>query len=419
MHQSSNKAEPPSALPGGRSLSRRAFLGATGAAGVAAGSALLGLDAATAGAQDRRRSLPARLSVASKALTTPQITVTIPPSAATAPGNILITPFSLEYDSGPMIVDSAGAIVWFQSSPDFTTNLQMQTYQSQPVLTWWQGDLVLPEGYGRGTGIILDTDYNQVATVEAASGQMADLHEFVITPQDTALITVYEERPQDLSAVGGPSDGRILDSGLQEIDIATGSLVRYWWASHHVELSDSHIAPPTSASDPYDFFHLNSIDVDADGNLLISSRNTWCLYKVERKTGRIMWRLGGKQSDFVLGPGTRFQLQHHARHHPGGIVTVFDDGARPDNKRSRGLKLAVNQDKFKVDLIEAYVHQPTFFAGNQGSTQLLPNGNVLVGWGSVPVFTEYSSDGRPLYEAQLPTSVTTYRALRAEWPVAS
>jgi hypothetical protein len=395
-----------------RRVSRRSLLGA------AAGATFLGAsERLLPGGQPRGGS--ARLVQASSAQSSspspPPITVTVPPHH-TAPGNILLTPFSLEYQSGPMIVDSGGNIIWFQPTQGFTANLQMQTYQGQPVLTWWQGELVLPEGYGLGQGKIVNSSYDEVATVEAGNGLSADLHEFVVSPQDTALVTVYEERSADLSVVGGHANGKLLDSLLQEIDIATGKVLMQWRASKHVSLRESYIAPPHRASTPYDFFHINSIDVDEDDNLLISSRNTWCAYKIDRSTGEIIWRLHGKKSDFSMGAGTRFQLQHHVRHHPGNVVTIFDDGAPQETKRSRGLEIFLDVKKRRTKLLHAYTHHPKIFTANQGSMELLPNGNAFIGWGSVPTFTEYSTEGRVRYEGQLPSEVSSYRAFRSPWP---
>lgn len=346
----------------------------------------------------------------------PPITVTVPPEG-TAPGYILLTPFSLAYQSGPTIIDSAGKVIWFQQVQGFTTNLEVQRYRGQRVLTWWEGSLILPEGYGEGQCRILDTSYRQIGTVAAGNGLQADLHDFTITPEGTALITVYQQRRHDLSALGGPRHGILLDSLFQEVDIVTGRVLHQWRASRHVPLEESYMSPPSSPTKPYDFFHINSIDVEPDGNLLVSARNTCCVYKIERTTGRIIWRLHGKKSDFRMGPGTRFQLQHDARHHPGNVLTIFDDGEAPEARESRGIKLHVDFRTRQVELLDAYVtHHPPTRANNQGSVQLLPNGNAFVGWGSAPLFTEFSPDGKILYEARLPVGVSSYRAFRFRWP---
>ncbi len=378
-------------------LSRRAFLGSTAAMVAGLGSSVGGR---SAGAQ---RSEP------------PKVTVTIPASDV-ASGNILLTPFSLSYPSGPMIIDNDGNVAWFRPYDGFTTNLQVQRYLGEPVLTWWQGNLVLPAGYGLGEGVIMNALGERVATVEAGNGLKADLHDFVLTPQGTALITAFEEHPFDLSSIGGPRDGKILDSIVQEVEVASGKVVAYWRASHHVEVSESYLAVPTSPSEPYDFFHVNSVALTLDGNLLISGRHTWCVYKVRRTTGQILWRLHGKRSDWHMGRGTRFQWQHDAREHSGGVLSLFDDGGKPAPKQSRGLLLSLDESSMRATLVHGYPHHPRLFAANQGSTQILGNGDVFVGWGSQPYFTEYSQSGQVRFEGRLPDHVSSYRAFRAEWP---
>ncbi len=309
-----------------------------------------------------------------------------------------------------------GTVLWFNPLTMGSTNLQMQTYKGAPVLTWWQGDVVNP-GYGIGEYQILDSSYQQVATVQAGNGLKGDLHEFIISPQNTALFTIYEQRPEDLSSVGGPSDGQLLDSLFQEVDIATGKVLMHWRASHHVALSESYLTVPQSKNKPYDFFHINSIDIDDDGNLLVSSRHTWCIYKIDRSSGEIIWRLNGKKSDFHMGWRTHFHWQHDARHRHSNVVTLFDDGAGPTNAEptSRGLKLYLNTKKMRAELIEAYTPHPKMLAHYTGSTRVLSNGNVFIGWGNEPYFSEYSANGHLLYQARFPDGVYSYRAIKAPW----
>ena len=233
-----------------------------------------------------------------------------------------------------MIVDNAGQPIWENPlAGKVTTNFQVQSYRGSPVLTWWEGSIEL--GHGVGEYVIADASYRTVRRVQAAHGLRGDLHEFVITPRDTALLTSYVVRKADLSAVGGSRKGTIQDAIFQEIDLATGGLLLEWHSLDHVPLQESYA--PVGAD--WDFFHINSVDLDGDGNLLVSSRSMQTVYKIDR-TGRILWRLGGKHSDFEMGAGASFAWQHDARRQPDGTLTVFDNGATPAvEKRSRGLIL--------------------------------------------------------------------------------
>ena len=167
---------------------------------------------------------------------------------------------------GPEIVDDQGRPVWFHPGGD-ATDFRVQTYGGKPVLTW----------SASGVDYIADSSYHVIATVHAGNGLEADGHEFALTPQGTALITIYHGVPADLSSLKGPKDGAVVDGIVQEIDVATGRVLFEWHSVDHVPLGDSYA--PVPREDAYDYFHINSVNLDNDGNLLISGRHTWTVYK--------------------------------------------------------------------------------------------------------------------------------------------
>jgi hypothetical protein len=320
---------------------------------------------------------------------------------------------------GLMILDGHGRVVWFDDSAQrshlSTMNLSVQRYRGKPVLTWWQGKII-PPGYGaQGEDVIADQSYRQIARVHAAYGYSADLHEFRLTKNGTALITASVPVKADLSSVGGPRNGSVLDSVVQEIDVKTGRLVWTWHALGHVPLSTCEVGKP-QAGQPYDYFHLNSIQQLPNGNLLISARNTWGVYEISRATGEVLWTLGGKASSFKAGKGTNFYWQHDAQLHPGGLLTVFDDGATPkEEKESRALELQIDLHSMRVSLKRAYTHSPPILAGAQGNMQLLPNGHVVVGWGTGHAFSEYAPSGKQVWDGLFTPPLYSYRAYRSRW----
>ncbi len=323
---------------------------------------------------------------------------------------IFIAPYNAPVgQAGAVIVAGDGQPIWENPlAGKVTTNFRVQSYRGSPVLTWWEG--LIEYGHGVGEYVIADTGYRTVRRVQAAGGLHGDLHEFVITPRDTALLTSYVIRKADLRAIGGPRDGTIQDAIFQEIDLATGRLLLEWHSLDHVPLTESYA--PVEAN--WDFFHINSVDLDGDGNLLISSRSMQTVYKLDR-TGAILWRLGGKRSDFAIGPGAGFAWQHHARRQPDGTLTIFDNGATPAvEKRSRGLILDLDEQAMTATLVHQYTH-PKVLSGSQGSTQLLPNGNVFVGWGEAPRVSEFDHSGRLLFDAVLGAKYQSYRAFRLPW----
>src|SRR5918912_640287 len=229
-----------------------------------------------------------------------------------APGYVFLALKEGAGEHGPMILDDRGQLVWFEkyiTARDF----KVQRYKGRPVLTWWEGSVVY--GHGVGDYVIFDDSYREIARFRAGNGFKGDLHEFLITPEDTALLTAYAAVPTDLSPAGGTQSGAAWEGIVQELDLETGEVLFEWHSLDHVGVEDSYLPPPQDPDFVYDYFHVNSIDVDHDGNLLISSRNTWAVYKIERKGGQILWRLGGKKSDFEMGEGTRTAYQHDARRH--------------------------------------------------------------------------------------------------------
>ena len=173
-------------------------------------------------------------------LTPPALDVTVPAAANPALGDVFTTPAYGAGQSGPMIVEPDGALVWFKPVPtgEEATNLRVQQYAGRPVLTWWEGQVI--DGHGRGDDHIYDSAYEPVATVRAGNGLQADLHEFDLTPRGTALISAYEPIHWSLSSVGGPSDGLLNDCAVQEIDVKTGLVMFEWHALGHVAVGDSY-----------------------------------------------------------------------------------------------------------------------------------------------------------------------------------
>jgi hypothetical protein len=318
---------------------------------------------------------------------------------------IFIAPYNAPVgQAGAVIVDTRGQPIWENPLPGkVTTNFQVQSYRGEPVLTWWEGEIEL--GHGVGEYVIADASYRTVRRVQAGGGLRGDLHEFVITPQNTALLTSYVVVDADLSGVGGSRNGTVQDAIFQEVDLASGRVLLEWHSLDHIPLAESYA--PVGAD--WDHFHINSVDLDGDGNLLISSRSTHTVYKLDR-AGAILWRLGGRRGDFHMGPGSRFAWQHHARRQPDGTLTVFDNGATPAVERlSRGLILAVDEHAMTATLLRQYTHAG-ILAGSQGSVQPLANGNVFVGWGESPHVSEFLPSGRMVFDATLGAKYQCYRA---------
>jgi Arylsulfotransferase (ASST) len=346
-------------------------------------------------------------------------TVTIHQAATSvAAGYVFAAPFQGPGQYGPMILDNAGRVVWFHKVPsgDDAADFKLQSYRGHEDLTWWQGKTI-NLGYGLGEGVIADSAYHTVAVVKAGNGLPTDEHEFTVLGNGAALITAYSPVQADLSAAGGPSSGVAVDCAVQEIDIHTGLVMWEWHSLGHVDVSESYSKPPTTPTGYYDYFHVNSVEPLKNGNLLISARNTWALYDLSVHTGTVIWRLGGKKSSFALGAGVQFAWQHDARMLPNGEISLFDDeGAPPIHPPTRGEFIRLDAKAKAATLAGQLVRTSgPLITSSQGDVQALPNGNWMLGWGGLPNFTEFNSEGQIVLDGQFPSGEDSYRVYREPW----
>lgn len=345
------------------------------------------------------------------------------PAKGVAPGYVFVAQKGGDKGTtgGPLIVDNQGRIRWYHelTEPLQATDFRVQIYRGKPVLTWWQGHSN-QAGVGRGEYEVYNSSYQRIATVKAVGdGLEGDLHEFQLTPRGTAYITAYHEVPADLRSVGGPRDGWIYDSVVEEIDVATGHLVFEWHSLGHVPLTDSLEAnhePAQHATEkrPLDYFHINSIADAPGGRILISARNTSTIYELARD-GSIVWQLGGKHSDFGPPSAVRFFYQHNARLHSGNLLTLFDNGAIPKSEPyTRPLELQLDATTHRATVVKVFKHPELLLSPYEGDLQLLADDGAFVGWGGIRRVTEFTPAGQVRFELKLPFG-DTYRAYRATW----
>ncbi|WP_037577855.1 arylsulfotransferase family protein [Phaeacidiphilus oryzae] len=369
----------------------------------------------------------------------PPVRVLTPATAgARSGGDLFLAPQSQspDYASGLEILSPDGRrVVWSKTLPagQAAADFRAQTYRGQRVLTWWQGTGL--GGVSQGVDYVYDSHYRRIAEVRAGNGYQADGHEFLITPQNTALIIAYREETADLRSLGGPADQKVIDGVVQEIDIADGRVLHQWDAADHVPYSESEQPLPASAGTPWDWFHLNAVKLDDGGRrLLIGARNTWTTYQVDRRSGRIAWRLGGKDSSFtpraadgqrLNQAGTIFAWQHDPEPQGGGRYTFFDNesagagntgaGAVEELPYSRSVTVSLDYAARTATLVASNDQPAGGSASSQGDAQTLPGGDQVVGWGSLPYLSEFDRAGRLVFDAEFPAGVNSYRAYRFDW----
>lgn len=356
-------------------------------------------------------------------------------------------------DPGPTIYDARGGLVWTTTEYGTVLNMRLQQYKGENYLTFWAGRKA--GTMGQGKYFMLDSSYNVSRTFDAIGDNLhGDLHEFKLTDEGTALITVYTAKQVDLTDLGHwrGKDGWVVDSMFQEIDLETNELLFEWSASEHFPPAESYMTNPFggySESSPFDSFHINSVDKEpVSGNYLISSRHTHTISLIDGKSGEVLWQLGGKHNSFKDlsdGLATDFSWQHDARwiglpsQGEEGVYTIsfFANGMagalHVDASHSTARIVRLNTNDMTAELIQSYASYQRTLASSQGSVEILPNSNVFVGWGASAAWTEFSPDGTLLCEAHLAASksfpwerVKSYRVFKTDewvgkpsWPVSA
>ena len=349
-------------------------------------------------------------------------------------GDIFIAPGGGGYPAGPEIVTTTGRMVWFHRLPagEIATDFRTQTYLGRPALTWFQSGGLAAEGGPGGPGpsgpsgidYIYNDRYQPIATVRAGNGDATNFHEFLITPWNTALTLAHSVTTANLTSIGGSAHQRVIDGLVQEIDIKTGRVLFQWDGAAHVPYAESYTPRPSSPDTPWDWFHINAVHLDTDGNLLVGSRNTWTTFKVNLRTGEIMWQLGGKHSSFTLcaapgqvldRAGKIFAWQHDPEAIGGGEYTFFDDESSDLLGSSRVVTVRLDLAGRVATLVRSVDQPEGQIAQLMGNAQTTPGGDLFVGWGGLPYISKFSPSGKLLFNGELPAGVSTYRAYLLPW----
>lgn len=290
-------------------------------------------------------------------------------------------------------------------------------------------------GYSRGWAVVLDDSFTARSSIHSQGGLAnLDEHEFNVLPDGTALFALYSPEPYDLTAYGVATQGWIQNTYFQHIDLDTNRLIFEWSPLDHISLNESLVLMSSSevAGDgltpttPWDFFHLNSIDRNSDGDYLMSARHTSTIYKISGRDGHIIWRLGGMLSDFSFSAGLNFSSQHDARFREENetttIISLFDNASNGFNQTadySAGFILKLDHTTQVASLVQEFIAPNRFISASQGNIQLLGsnsnwrNSNAFIGWGSNAYISEYTPDGRMVLEGHFATTGSmSYRAFK-------
>lgn len=301
-----------------------------------------------------------------------------------------------------LILDDTGAPAYYRKMANATIDFKKQ---SNGLLTYF--------ALGTQKFHAMDSTYTVVDSFEAGNGYTADFHDLQILPNEHALLLIYDSQPVDMSLVVPGGDPTAIVEGLiiQELD-SNKNVVFQWRSWDHFQITDSKVDLTVHI---VDYVHGNALQLDGDGNILLSSRHFDEITKIDRSTGDIIWRMGGRNNEFALvGDVDWFSSQHDIRRLANGNITLFDNGNLL--RRSRSVEYAVDEINKVMTLVWQYRNTPDVWGWAMGSSQRLPGGNTLIGWGAGnPTLTEIRPDGSKAFELTFDTGVFSYRAFRFPW----
>jgi hypothetical protein len=344
---------------------------------------------------------------------------TILASGVTAPGLLFLASFKIAEASDHlffvsfvpsdkqylMTLDNTGKPLFYRSMRSMSTDFKLQP---NGYLTYYDNvDNAFCE---------LDSTYEVIDQFRAGNGYKTDLHDLVVMPNGHSLMMAYDPEIIDMSQIvpGGNPYATVIGAVIQELD-QNKKVIFQWRSFDHFKVTDA-VWEDMKAS-TIDAVHPNTIELDTDGNLLLSSRHMDEITKIDRRTGDVLWRWGGKNNQFTFVNDTmKFSHQHTIRRTPTGTLILFDNGNFRSNVGSRAVEYSVDEHAKTATLVWQFRHSPDIKAIAMGSVQRLSNGNTLIGWGTgSPAATEVRPDKSVAFELQLPDSIVSYRAFRNPW----
>ncbi len=324
-----------------------------------------------------------------------------------SPGKIFLSNFDVNNTSVPylMILDNSGTPVFYRKM-----NGNCLDFKVQPngILTYWDTSIA--------HFIALDSSYQVVDSFKCGNGYSTDLHELRILPNGHALLLSFDPEPVDMSQVvpGGNPSATVIGLIIQELD-REKNVVFQWRSWDHFQITDA--THEDLLASTVDYVHGNALELDNDGNIFLSCRHMDEITKINRETGEIMWRMGGKNNQFTfINDPIRFSHQHAIRRLPNGNITLFDNGNFHSPSFSRAVEYQLDEQNKTVTLVWQFRNSPDNYGFATGYVQRLDNGNTLIGWGlSNPTLTEVRPDGSKAFELDLPAGNYSYRAFRFPW----
>lgn len=334
--------------------------------------------------------------------------LTVGTRATTLPGGLYLSSFSMDttVDYAPylMTLNDAAEPMFSRKVSSFCFDFKRQ---ENGLYTYFAGD--------KGYFVCLDSALQPLGSYKAGNGYATDGHELLLLPNGHALLLAVDAQIVDMSALigGGKPRATVLGNVIQELD-CTGDVVFEWRSFDHFRITDATLT--NFQAETIDAVHSNALEVDADGNILLSSRHLDEITKIDRTTGDIIWRWGGKNNQFgFLGATQPFSHQHAIRRLANGHYTLFDNGNGHVPAYSRAVEYELDTMDMTAKVVWQYV-RPNTYSAAMGYVQRLEDGNTLIGWGATsPAVTVVTPAGKIVYELFFPGTIYSYRAYVLPW----
>ena len=367
----------------------------------------------------------------------PGFNMTIYDENAVTPGYIFIGAYQT-FQQGLYIYDNRGNLVYSgfgATGGGPSHNFHVCSINGTDQLCYITG--AQNSGYVRGYGLVMDNTLTTVTSVKSGGGLANfDEHEFnVVDDGRNVLMTLYEPEQYDLTDWDvSTGQGWIMNCYFQKLELGTNRLLFEWSALDHVPIDETTVGPNSTevsgngldATSPWDWFHINAVDQNVDGDYLVSARHVSTIYKISGQDGHIIWRVGGKRSDFSFSPGQNFTFQHDARFREENatttIISLFDNGSNGYNNTKRyssGLILKLDHTDNSVTFLREYIAPLKLLSASQGNLQIMgPNSawntaNTFHGWGNNAYISEYKNDGTMVQMGYFATTGSmNYRAFK-------
>ncbi len=351
---------------------------------------------------------------ASSALTLPLPVINI--STQPSPGVILLSPwYGTLTATGTIAVFSDNQFILVidntcQPIFDASTIYRAFDFKLQPNGTLSYFDEYL------SSNIVMNLNFQMVDTYTCGNGYQTDPHDFLLFPNGHALILGLDPELMDMSSIvtGGDSNATVIGFVIQELD-RLKNVIFQWRSIDHFKVTDATHEDLTAVT--IDYAHANALTLDADSNIIVSTRHMDEITKIDRITGNIIWRWGGKNNQFTFTNDTiGFSHQHCINYIDNGNFTLFDNGNFHTPQFSRALEYRLDEQAKTAALVWQFRHTPDVYANSMGSVERLSNGNTFIGWGASDLAaTEVSPDGSTVYEIQFPDNFFSYRAMKIPW----